>query len=276
LREIHLAIHAGQTQQKTAHIAIRINPDFELKGSGMKMGGGAKPFGLDVALVPKALALIKHSHARFIGFHCYSGSQNLKADSLIETQAKSIALCEQLCDDAQMSAELFNIGGGFGIPYFPGEQALDYARVCHELSREAHALAQRRPQTKLALELGRYLVGEAGLYVCEVIERKMSHGQVFLITNGGLHHHLSASGNFGQVLRKNYPLCLAHQVCADELETVQVVGPLCTPLDLLGNAVKLPRADEHDLIAIFQSGAYGYTASPHLFLNHPKPVEILL
>ena len=135
-----------------------------------------------------------------------------------------------------------------------------------------HAL----PEASVALELGRYLVGEAGVYVCTVIDRKVSRGQVFLITDGGLHHHLAASGNFGQVIRKNYPVVIANRVDGSPTERVSVVGPLCTPLDLLGDRMELPVAEVGDLIAVFQSGAYGYTASPLGFLSHPLPVELVV
>ncbi len=126
------------------------------------------------------------------------------------------------------------------------------------------------------MELGRYLVAEAGIYVCEVVDKKVSRGETFLITNGGLHHHLAASGNFGQVIRKNYPVCIGNRVTAPELETVSVVGPLCTPLDILADKMALPPADVGDLVVVFQSGAYGYSASPRDFLGHPHPLEVLL
>ncbi|MCK6433829.1 MAG: pyridoxal-dependent decarboxylase, exosortase A system-associated, partial [Aquabacterium sp.] len=128
----------------------------------------------------------------------------------------------------------------------------------------------------LVIELGRYLVGEAGVYVARVVDRKVSRGQVFLVTDGGLHHHLSASGNFGQVLRKNYPLAVGNRIDTAEREVVSVVGPLCTPLDLLGDRVELPAAQVGDLVVVFQSGAYGATASPQAFLGHPGCVEVLV
>lgn len=132
------------------------------------------------------------------------------------------------------------------------------------------------PQAAVAIELGRYLVGESGVYVCRVVDRKISRGHVYLITDGGLHHHLAASGNFGQVIRKNYPALVANKVGANATETSSVVGPLCTPLDLLADRMVLPVADVDDLVAVFQSGAYGFTASPRSFLSHPEPAEIVV
>jgi diaminopimelate decarboxylase len=169
-----------------------------------------------------------------------------------------------------------NIGGGFGIPYFPGEQALDIAAVGENLAKLLPQVRQRLPQAQVVIELGRYLVGEAGIYVCRIIDRKISRGHVFLVTDGGLHHHLAASGNFGQVIRKNYPIVVGNRVVGSERETVSVVGPLCTPLDLLADNMEMARADVGDLIVVFQSGAYGLTASPTAFLNHPAPAEVLV
>ena len=171
---------------------------------------------------------------------------------------------------------MLNIGGGFGVPYFPGEKSLDLISVCKNLNRLVKDTKKYLSNTKIAIELGRYLVAEAGIYVCQVLERKISREQIFLVTDGGLHHHLAASGNFGQVIRKNYPVIVGNKVTGNGRESVSVVGPLCTPLDLLADEVEMAKADIGDLIVVFQSGAYGLTASPTYFLNHPAPVEVLV
>ena len=178
--------------------------------------------------------------------------------------------------NAPAPVRVLNIGGGFGIPYFPGEQALDIAAVGTNLAQLLPQVRKRLPQAQVVVELGRYFVGEAGIYVCRIIDRKVSRGHVFLITDGGLHHHLSASGNFGQVIRKNYPVAVGNRVAGGERETVSVVGPLCTPLDLLADNMEMAKADIGDLIVVFQSGAYGLTASPAAFLSHPAPAEVLV
>jgi diaminopimelate decarboxylase len=259
-------------------VAVRVNPDFELKTSGMKMGGGPKPFGVDAERVPEMLARIGELQLDFRGFHIFSGSQNLRVDAIIETQGKTFELAYRLAEHAPCPLRWLNIGGGLGIPYFPGEQPLDLEPISNNLELLLEKARKLLPDCEIVMELGRYLVAEAGIYVCEVVDRKESRGETFLVTNGGLHHHLAASGNFGQVIRKNYPVCVANRVESgvEDQETVSVVGPLCTPLDILADKMALPQADVGDLIAVFQSGAYGYTASPHLFLSHPPPVEILV
>jgi diaminopimelate decarboxylase len=255
---------------------VRVNPDFELKSSGMKMGGGSKQFGIDAEKVPSLLPRLLELGIDFRGFHIFTGSQNLRADAILEAQAKSISLAYELCAHAPAPVQVVNIGGGFGIPYFPGEQPLDLDRVGSGLAAAMEAFRLRLPEAKLVVELGRYIVGEAGLYVCRVVERKESRGQVYLVTDGGLHHHLAASGNFGQVIRKNYPVVIGNKVRGDEREIVSVVGALCTPLDLLADRMEMARAQPGDLVVVFQSGAYGFSASPTRFLSHPQPVELLV
>lgn len=258
-----------------ARIALRVNPDFELKSSGMKMGGGPKQFGIDAETLPALLPTIE-APLRFEGFHIFSGSQNLRAEAIIEAQSRALELANRLAAHAPAPVRTLNIGGGFGIPYFPGEARLDLAAVGRHLHGLVDAAKKSLPEAAIVVELGRYLVGEAGVYVARVIDRKVSRGEVFLVTDGGLHHHLSASGNFGQVIRKNYPVTIGTRAADAQRETASVVGPLCTPLDLLADRMDLARADIGDLVVVFQSGAYGLTASPGHFLGHPAAIEVLV
>ena len=257
-------------------VAIRINPDFELKSSGIKMSGGSKPFGIDAECVPDVLKRLDLLALDFVGFHIFSGSQNLHAAAIQEAHEKIVLLAIQLAEYAPSPVKLLNIGGGFGVPYFPGDRPLDIAAIGVNLQRLMRKIKQQLPETTVALELGRYLVAEAGIYVCRVLERKVSRGQVFLVTDGGLHHHLAASGNLGQVIRKNYPVVIGNKVQGTVMETVSVVGPLCTPLDILADQMAMSRASVNDLVVVLQSGAYGLTASPTAFLDHPPPVEVLV
>lgn len=260
----------------TPRVAIRVNPDFELKSSGMKMGGGPSPFGIDAEKVPEVLHQLKKAPVDFLGFHIFSGSQNLNANAIMEAQTKTLQLAYELAAHAPSPVRLLNIGGGFGIPYFPGDSPLDIVSIGKHLQSLLPEFTTRLPEAKLIIELGRYLVGEAGVYVCKITDKKISRGQVFYVTDGGLHHHLAASGNFGQVIRKNYPIVIGTKMNSSASETASVVGPLCTPLDKLADKMPLAKADIGDLVAILQSGAYGLTASPTGFLSHPLPAEILI
>jgi len=273
--QLDLAIAAGEAIGVTPRVALRVNPAFELKASGMKMGGGPKAFGIDEALVPALLDRMRTEGLKLTGLHIFGGSQNLKADAILDAQTRTYELGLRLANHWGQGIEWLNLGGGFGVPYFPGEQPLDLAPVAANLETLC-ARASSELGAPLVIELGRYLVAHAGLYVCRVLERKQSCGETFLITDGGLHHHLSASGNFGQVLRKNYPVAIANRIGAPLDETQHVVGPLCTPLDVLADRMKLAHAEPGDLVAVFQSGAYGLTASPTAFLSHPAPSELLV
>ncbi|MBO9580069.1 MAG: pyridoxal-dependent decarboxylase, exosortase A system-associated [Sphingobium sp.] len=258
-------------------LAVRVNPDFELKGSGMRMGGGAKPFGVDADRAAALARRVIDAGADWRGWHIFAGSQALDADAIIAAQAQTLALATRLSDDVAVSPPLVNLGGGFGVPYFPGEAELDIERIGAALGE---ALDMREPvlrNSAFALELGRWVVAEAGVYLTRVVDVKWSQGERFAIVDGGLHHQLAASGNFGTVIRRNYPLAIANRfgAPADEVPTT-VVGCLCTPLDLLGAALALPAPEVGDLVAIFMAGAYGASASPSAFLGHEPAQELLL
>jgi diaminopimelate decarboxylase len=274
-RELAALAQAGNAVGVAPHVVLRVNPDFELKSSGMKMGGGAKQFGIDAEQAPAAMRQARELGLQVLGFHIFAGSQSLKAEAIIEAQSKSFELALQLSEHAKAPLQQVNVGGAFGIPYFPGEQALDLAPIADHLAVWDARLAHELPGAHAAIELGRYLVGEAGIYVTRVIDRKESRGQVFLVCDGGLHHHLAASGNFGQVIRKNYPVAVGNRMDGAG-GPASVVGPLCTPLDVLADRMDLGHAQEGDLVVVFQSGAYGLTASPNAFLGHPAPVEVLV
>ena len=270
------ALYIGHQLGVAPRLAVRVNPSFDLKGSGMKMGGGAKAFGIDADAVPALVRQLIDQGVDWQGFHIFAGSQALDADAIIAAQAQTVALAADLADAVGAAPPLVNLGGGFGVPYFPGDAALDVAAIGAAL---ADTLARRPASlgpTRFAIELGRWLVAEAGVYLCRIIDRKVSHGETFLVTDGGLHHQLAASGNFGTVVRRNYPLAIANRFDSAPGEVASVVGCLCTPLDRLGDQLHLPPADIGDLVAIFMAGAYGASASPSSFLGHGPALERLV
>lgn len=258
-------------------VAVRVNPDFQIKGSGMRMGGGPQQFGVDAERVPALLQRLARLDLEVLGFHIFAGSQNLSADILCDAQRKTVGLALSLAEAAPGPVRYLNLGGGFGIPYFDRDQPLDLAAIGSNLQQLlAEEIRSSLPDARVVVELGRYIVGECGFYVTRVVDRKESRGKTFLVVDGGMHHQLAASGNFGQVIRRNYPVAIGGRTEDDATETVSVVGCLCTPLDLLADDATLPRSDVGDLVVVFQAGAYGLTASPTAFLSHPSPVEMLL
>lgn len=258
-------------------VAVRVNPDFEIKGSGMRLGGGPQQFGVDSEHVPALLDYLHSGDVEFLGFHVFAGSQNLRAEVIAEAQQKTVDLVVKLAASSPVPVRYVNLGGGFGIPYFENDAPLELDPIganLGELLRDS--ISPHLPDARVTIELGRYIVGECGIYVSTVVDRKESRGKTFLVLDGGLHHQLAASGNFGQVIRRNYPITVGNRMDEPTAESVDVVGCLCTPLDLLGRDAALPRAEVGDLVVIFQAGAYGLTASPTAFLSHPAPAEVLV
>lgn len=274
--EARRALAIGERLGLTPRLAIRVNPEFELRGSGMKMGGGARPFGVDAERVPALARAVIAAGAEWRGLQVFTGSQALDAGAIAETQGNVLDLAARLTDAIGASLPYLNMGGGFGIPYFHGDAPVDVSAVGSALEDRFANLPGELAGTEFAIELGRYLVGEAGVYLARIVDRKQSHGQVFLVTDGGLHHQLAASGNFGTVVRRNYPAAIATRFGAEAVEEANVVGCLCTPLDRLADQALLPPAGEGDLVAIFCAGAYGATASPSAFLGHGPACEMLV
>jgi diaminopimelate decarboxylase len=257
-------------------LAVRVNPDFDLKGSGMRMGGGAKPFGVDA---DRAAALVRHVIAKgadWRGFHIFAGSQALDAEAIAETQRETVALAARLSDEAEAAPPLVNLGGGLGIPYFPGDKSVDIELLGQALTQTLANRPAILSGSEFAIELGRYLVGEAGVYLCRIVDRKVSKGETFLITDGGLHHLLAATGNFGTVVRRNYPVAIATHFAAESVEVASITGCLCTPLDRIADQIEIPVAHPGDLVAVFMTGAYGATSSPERFLGHGPARELLV
>jgi diaminopimelate decarboxylase len=275
--EARRAAAIGEDLGLRPRVAIRVNPDFTVKGSGMRMGGGPQQFGVDVELVPALLEELSTLDVTLEGFHVFAGSQNLQTEILMDAQRQTVQLLLELAVKCPEEITYLNLGGGFGIPYFDRDRPLDLAAVGKNLrDLVANEIRPAHPRARVVIELGRYLVGEAGLYVTRVVDRKTSRGKTYLVVDGGMHHQLAASGNFGQVIRRNYPITTGHRGTEAEPERVTVVGSLCTPLDLLGDDVELARTEPGDLVVLFQAGAYGLTASPTRFLGHPEPAEILV
>ncbi|NEN04803.1 pyridoxal-dependent decarboxylase, exosortase A system-associated [Diaminobutyricibacter tongyongensis] len=275
--EIERVIAAGDELGLTPSIAIRVNPDFAVKGSGMRMGGGPQQFGIDAERVPEFVKEYARAGVDIRGFHVFAGSQNLDAAIIAEAQRRTVELVVELAQHLTTPVRYVNLGGGFGIPYSERDQALELDVLAAGLQELVDGpLSRELPDATPVIELGRYIVGECGVYVTRVLDRKVSRGKTYLVVDGGMHHQLAASGNFGQAIRRNYPLAVGNRIEAPEDENVTVVGCLCTPLDLLGDNVAVPAAGIDDLVVIFQQGAYGLTASPTAFLGHPAPAEVFV
>lgn len=278
LREAQRIAGICQHLGTKAKIAVRVNPSSEAQGGAMIMGGRPAPFGIDEEDLDD---VVRHLHSddfiEFSGIHLYVGTQILDYKTLVRQYKKGLEIGKRVSGQLGRPLRTLDFGGGLGIPYFENERELDTVKLRDSLDLlmseiEGEAIFN---ETKFIVEPGRYLVGEAGIYVTRIIDTKVSRNKKFLVVDGGMNHHLAASGNLGQVIRRNFPIALLNKLDKEPRETVEIVGPLCTPLDVLGREVDLPQTEVGDLVGIFQSGAYVRTASPLGFLSHPTPAEVL-
>ena len=260
-------------------VAIRINPSGEVEGGAMRMGGRPAPFGVDEEILDEVLtAIFAQPELNLCGIHLFTGTQILDAATLLGQYRHALRLGRRVVARLGRPLRTVDFGGGLGIPYFAHERELDLEALgvglralCAEVDSDADFTG-----TQFIVEPGRFLTAEAGIYVARINDIKVSRGKKFIIVDGGMHHHLAASGNLGQTIKRNYPIAVLNKLAEPAEEEVDVVGPLCTPLDTLARAVKLPHTQIGDLIGIFQSGAYGLSASPQGFLSHPAPPEVFL
>jgi diaminopimelate decarboxylase len=276
--EIVRVAAAAERHGVRVRVALRINPGATAQGGAMRMGGKPSPFGFDEEDIEAAIDTAEaEPRLRLVGLHLFAGTQGLKADTLLGQWTYGLGLAARIASRIGRPLESIDLGGGLGIPYFSGDTALDLGAIRAGLP-DLIATLRADPlmaSARVVLEPGRYLTGPAGVYVARVLAVKESRGSRFVITDGGMHHHLAASGNLGQIVKRDFPLAAVTDAGCERTQTA-VVGPLCTPLDMLARAAPLPPLAEGDLVAVLQSGAYGLTASPTGFLSHPTPAEVLV
>jgi diaminopimelate decarboxylase len=264
---------------RVARVALRINPASEAQGGAMRMGGKATPFGIDEESLDSALDLVLASPSiELRGMHLFAGTQILDSEVLLCQYRKAIQIARRVAHRQGRALGSVDFGGGLGVPYFTGDQPLDMQALKHGLEQLMNEIADDSlfAGTRFIVEPGRYLVAEAGIYLARVLDVKVSRGKTFVIVDGGMNHHLAASGNLGQTIKRNFPVIIANRLQEVESDTVDIVGPLCTPLDVLARSLATPRVAVGDLVAILHSGAYARSASPLGFLSHPSPAEVLV
>jgi len=281
--EIERIMAESRATGRRARVALRVNPPFALKGSGMHMGGGARPFGIDSEAIPAILAqrgTLAEGGIDLVGLHLFAGSQSLDAEAIATTLDAWIDLLRDWQKTSGYTPGELIIGPGLGVAYHPGEQPLDLDALAPAFVRLAEALTTLGETAGASidtrLELGRFLVAGAGVYLTRVIDRKASRGTTYLLCDGGMHQHLALSGNLGAVLRRNWPLVAIDRLDEQADEAVDIAGPLCTPLDMLGKNQPLPPLAPGDWLAVLQSGAYGASASPTGFLSREPVTEFLV
>lgn len=275
--EVARILDWAERNQTQVQFGLRINPAFELRASGMHMGGGAQPFGIDEEQVAEVIEVVtRNGWGKVTGLHIYAGSQCLQVSSLLELYDASLACFKRLQHQLNLTLTHLNLGGGLGVPYFPGNQPLDIEEFGAGFKELLSSYQDFLQGKKLILELGRYLMADAGYYVCRVNDIKESRGEAFVMVDGGMHHHLANSGNLGQLLRKNYPVVIGNKLAQCSVGDVNISGPLCTPLDVVAKKLATPKIEIGDFVVVLLSGAYGLTASPVGFLSQPEARELVI
>jgi diaminopimelate decarboxylase len=263
----------------TPRIALRVNPDAASQGGAMRMGGRPAPFGVDEAQIDETLqAIARTGQMHVAGIHLFAGTQILDAQVLLSQYRHAMQIARRVADQLRRPLDTIDFGGGWGVPYFPHERPLDLQVLREGLEQLASEAAQddRLRAAHLIVEPGRFLTAEAGIYITQVLDVKRSGDTTYVILNGGMHQHLAASGNLGQVIKRNYPIGVLNRMGALPEQPVELVGPLCTPLDTLGRNVILPQVEPGDCVGVFLSGAYARSASPMGFLSHATPAEVFI
>ncbi|MFW2331323.1 MAG: hypothetical protein ACN4E2_03380, partial [Nitrospinota bacterium] len=260
--------------KKVVKITIRLNLTIPTDGQVNLMGGSATKFGVDEGDVTELFKIaIGNDQIDFLGFHSFVGTQILASDFFSDAYRYFVEWVKDFSLYHDVKIKSLNFGGGFGVPFTETDSELNIESVGATLSELHQELSKldNFKEVEFIVEPGRYLTAQGGVYVSKVIDIKISHGKKFVITDGGLHHALSPI-----VMNQNYPTLLLNKLDQDPTEYVTVCGPLCSSADMFSKEVKLPSVAIDDIVGIFNSGAYGYSASMNLFLSHPSPAEVLL
>lgn len=274
LQELEWINQLAREADKVLSVGVRVNPNVAVKGARLQMGGTARQFGIDENRFAEVVERIAQlDHLRLVGIHTYHGTRILAADAIAANMQYILSFADQMIRQFQLTLDYVGVGGGLGVPYFPGESEMDMAALGRLTHAAIDTFLNKHTGTSILMESGRYIVAEAGTYLARVMYTKTSQGIRFAVTDGGTHHHMAAGGT-GNVFLKNFPI-QAFVNEEREVERYHLSGPLCTPNDLIGKNVSLPKLQPGDLIGILRSGAYGLTASPVLFLSHGLPREVL-
>jgi diaminopimelate decarboxylase len=278
LREIKDLRRTAQREGRPARIALRINPERLVKEFAIKMGGKPGQFGIDEEDMGRAIRYAgrNEQYLELLGIHVYAGTQCMSAEALVHNVDYVLEIAERMRREYGIACGWVNLGGGFGVSYYQEGKELDLRFVGHHIRQAVEQQHLRgKEQQRFVLELGRYLVSEAGMYVTRVVSVKRSRGERYFVLDGGMHHHLAASGNFGSMIRKNY--VVKNLSNTERRRAVcHLVGPLCTPLDLMGKGVTVESPRLGEILGFMNSGSYGFTASPLFFLGHETPLELMI
>ena len=274
LDEIAIVDRIAAEQHKIMKVGIRINPAVSFSNAKIKMSGVASQFGVEEEKIDMVLNEIhRFENIKVCGFQIYMGTQMLLAEDIIQNTEYALELFLRLANKHSIQLEVANVGGGFGVKYFEKENDLDLEELKTRMNDLYEKYKSELDNTEIIFESGRFVMAESGRFITKVLYVKESKGVKYVVCDGGANFHSSAAF-LGRFVRNNFPITTFPE--SDEKEAAVIVGPLCTPIDILGQNVMISKnIKKGDYVIVEKSGAYGLTYSPLAFLSHSTPVEIL-
>ena len=246
-------------------MVLRLRPDFPC--IAVCTAGPDSRFGLCFDELVRCRDYTGPGGVRVVGFHVFPGSQVLDATAVVQHLRGALDECLRAADVLGLAPEILDLGGGFGVPYKRGERELDLGPIGAELAD----LVNRAAPAQVVMELGRYLVAQAGWYLTSVLALQQHGGRKAVVVDGGTHQRADPCG-IG-LRRQSFPPILVEDRPGPAAAT-DILGCLSHPADVLAEASPLPALVPGDTLAFANTGAYGLSASPWLFHGHPAPPEV--
>jgi len=281
LDELDVVVSLAATAQAGQGLMLRLATGGDAEGTPIISAPGNVKFGLSDGEADEAIARLRVARAlapagpfALRGFHAFGASNVLDARVLVDGAADLARRAELIASHHGLEIELMDAGGGLGLPYADDEEPLDIEALGKGLTAEMAGWSGRPGLrgARMLLEPGRWLVGPAGVYLCRVTRTKERGGRYVAISDGGIHHLLRP-----RLVGQDHRVVAVGEAAARPVDArVDLVGPLCTGIDILASDVAAAAPQAGDLNAVLDAGAYGYSESMPLFLSHPIPAEVLV
>ncbi len=272
IEEIKRIDKIAYSLSKKVNVSLRINPPIDKNSAKMHTAGKAQKFGTDLKIADTVIeSALKLKNISFCGIHVYLGSQIFDHRFLTSTLSQTIDYALDSSQKFGFDLKYINLGGGLGVPYNDSEENFDIIGFGNLLEDIIETRKTRLKKTALFMEIGRYLTSESGIYLTKIIDIKESGGEVFVIVDGGINHSFLPI-----IMNKSYPTYIINKLTDEKTTLVNIGGNLCTSVDMFSKKILIPAPEIGDVVAIFNSGAYGFSASMLYFLSHPLPAELIV
>jgi diaminopimelate decarboxylase/L-glutamyl-[BtrI acyl-carrier protein] decarboxylase len=274
-REILDVVECCKKSDKKQSVMIRVNPKLENSSSKLKMGGVASPYGIDEEQLECLFADFNYEFISVEGLFMYAGSQFFDEDTIIKNTEYLISLSNKIHRKFGLQIRMIDFGGGFGIPEDISEKPLNLKKLHSGLmtifTRYIAEMGWFRAVKDAFFESGRFLVAKSCILITKIIDIKLSRGIKYVILDSGINN----LGIKQYPYRTFEPIINVLKNTDADLEEVVIVGPTCTPIDIVHSKAKLPKLSIGDFLAIDDCGAYSAYFSPVFFCGHDMPAEVV-